>query len=158
MPLAVTAYEASFGLALIVLLALAFLGWWQWRERQKRDDRLSEADARHFARQDVRRLIGSVLLALVAVGVVAGTSIPLGGHPSRLIRRTFAGVWLLVILLLAAALVLAWIDIKATRVYARRHSQAIDAERRAFLEQARRRRRAFPTNGRGGPPDSVSSS
>ncbi|HEV3163965.1 MAG TPA: hypothetical protein VGZ22_08020 [Isosphaeraceae bacterium] len=149
-----SAASTSLVIALFVIFAVAFLAWRQWRERQSRSPELSDADTDHFSRQDTRRLLGTIVLGLIAVGLVVGTRIPLNPPPSRLIRRFFAGVWMAVILLLLVALVLAWLDIKATRLYARRHRHAIAEERRAFLEDAQRRR-AYPGNGRSGPPGPI---
>jgi len=54
------------------------------------------------------------------------------------------------LLLVFALLGLAWSDWTANLRYARRHRRAIADERRAFLDDLRRRR-AYPGNGQGDP-------
>src|SRR5690242_12702967 len=100
MPLAATG--ASEGLVLsvaLVMIASAFAVG-QWRDRRRRDPGLTEADADHFARQDVRRWLGSAVMVLIAVGIVAGTRID-ARAAGRLFGWTWLGVSSLVVVLLA---------------------------------------------------------
>jgi hypothetical protein len=144
---------ATPGLVLsIVVIAIAVLLLVrQWMDWWNRSETLSEPDARYFAHQDVRRALGATAMILTALGLFVGTRINIVGA-SLETRRLFAGVWCAVILLVFVLLLLAWLDLRATRAYARRHQHVIADERRAFLD-AERRRRAIPGNGRGGPSD-----
>lgn len=158
----------SLALSLFVAAVAALLGLHLWWERRTRDDRLADADRRHFLYQDLRRGFGLVLMAALAVGIYVGSRMAtfavvrrdtglrdtvdvaagaiiqaaLETHPNR----RFVGVWLGVfgstVLLLALAL-LDWI---ATRRYARRHRVAILRER---LEILRETLRHADTNGDG---------
>lgn len=145
----------------VAVLTVAFLlGYRQWRERRARGSDLSEADARYFARQDVRRLVGAVLMALVAVGISVGSRmVVLKGD--REAGRWFIRTWLAVGITLLGLLGLALIDWVATRAYARRHHRALLQDRRQVLREIedelhRRQRRAATGDGRGprnGPPE-----
>jgi hypothetical protein len=129
----------SLALSLIVGAIAAALAAWQWRERKHRPDDLSGPDESHYARQDVRRLLGAATMALIAVGVGVGSRISPGarGRPSGV----FVGIWLLVFALVFGLLLLSWLDILATRGYARRHRRQIAEDRQAYLiEQTRRHR------------------
>ncbi|HEV3120455.1 MAG TPA: hypothetical protein VGY53_01065 [Isosphaeraceae bacterium] len=120
---------ASLVLSLVVIAIAAILAVWQAHERRERDPELSEDDALHYARQDVRRFAGAAVMTLLGIGVLVGTRINarIGGRPQRLL---FAGVWLAVFLLIMILLVLAWRDWLATFAYARRHRRALAEERR----------------------------
>lgn len=139
----------SWLLATAIVAAALILAVRQNLERQSRDDDLSEDDDRHYRRQDLRRFLGAGVMALVAVAIAVGSHI--NPFLSIFNRRMFGSVWVAVILLVFVLLALAWLDWLATLSYARRHRKAIADERKAIID-AERRRRAFPTNGRSGPP------
>jgi di/tricarboxylate transporter len=129
---------ASVVLSSAVVLIAAILALRQYLERRGRGPDLSEADARHFARQDVRRALGLGVMLLLAVGLVVGSRLE-----PRIAGRTnplFLQVWLGVFFLIFVLLVLAMLDWLATRVYARRHRKAIFEERIEVLRDEFRRR------------------
>jgi hypothetical protein len=123
---------AGLVLSVLVIAIAGFLALRQLHECGERAPELSDADALHFARQDVRRIAGAAVMALLGLGILVGTHINprAGGRPQRLL---FAGVWLAVFLLITVLLGLAWRDWKATFAYARRHRRALAEERRAAL-------------------------
>jgi hypothetical protein len=144
---------ASLVLSTFVLLVAALLGWREWRDRRDRADDLSPEDARHFAYQDTRRLLGIAVMVLLAVGLVVGSRVP-----TRMGNRTnpqFLGIWLGVFLLIFVLLALAMVDWVALRLFARRHRDEMHRERVEILREEKRRREAMQDEGNGngkGPP------
>lgn len=143
--------------AVLVGLAIVF-GIRQWREARGRDPDLAAEDTDYHRRQDRRRGLGSLVMVLLAVGMTVGMSI--NARADRASGRLFGWVWLGVATLVMVLLVLAFLDWRAIRGYARRHREALADERYAALEDERRRL-AIPKNGRAGPhgpnlPDSGS--
>ena len=129
----------GLALAVGVVAVAAYFAVRQWLDRRRRDPGLSPEDADHYARQDVRRWAGSVIMALLAVGLVVGTRIDIrAGRPQR---QLFSAVWLAEVVLLLVLPALALADWLATRRYARRHREALADERARVLEDYRRRRR-----------------
>jgi membrane protein implicated in regulation of membrane protease activity len=137
----------------VLAVALALLAW-QWFERRRRPASRSQADARHFARQDLRRLLGAGVMALIAVMAWQGAEINprAGRHEARL----WASSWLLVAGLVLLLLTLALLDLLSIRLYARRHRRDLAAQQRAAI--AAERRRLFDPDtgdGRRRPPDVI---
>ena len=100
-------------------LTAAVLALRQRYERRHREPGLSEADARHFARQDFRRALVGVVMVLLA-----WASRPARGSSTRSRGRAnpwFLAVWLAVFTLIFILLWLALLDWIATWLYARRH-------------------------------------
>ncbi|HWE39094.1 MAG TPA: hypothetical protein VG406_21275 [Isosphaeraceae bacterium] len=122
--------------AAVLAVALALMAW-QWFERLRRPASRSQADARHFARQDFRRLLGAGVMALIALTVWQGAEINprAGRHEARL----WASSWLLVAALVLFLLALALVDLLSIRLYARRHRRDLAAQHRAALAAERRR-------------------
>jgi hypothetical protein len=140
MPMSQQAAVVSLALSLGVAAVAVLLGWRQWQERRRREPELTPADSRHFARQDLRRGLGVLVLALLAVGLAAGSRVE-----PRVAARTnplFIPLWLGILGLSFVLLVLALLDWLATRLYARRHVRAIARERLAILRDELRRRAA----------------
>jgi hypothetical protein len=129
--------------ATLVSLALGF-GVWQWLERHRRAPDLPDADRHHFARQDARRLSGSMLMLAIAFGMALGLG--LNPRAGRADARLFGIVWLSVFVLLCVLLALAMFDWIATRRYASRHRRALLRERVNAL-QSERQRLARPRSG-----------
>jgi hypothetical protein len=131
-------------------LTAAVLTVWQHYERRRREPVLTEADARHFARQDFRRAVVGVVLLLLALGITAGSRLEhmIAGQANP----RFLAVWLAVFSLIFVLLWLALLDWIATWLYARRHRRQIARERIQFLRD-QRRRRAYRGNGQGRPDD-----
>ncbi len=140
-------------LAALVLAAAAFLGWRQWRDVRTRPPGLSSADEGHFARQDLRRLLGTIILVLIAAAMAAGAWIPdrIGGQVNQLFIDLWAGIALMMVVLLLLAL-LDWIS---TRLYAHRQRKRltdeglsiVEAELRARIALQRAQRREEGSNG-----------
>jgi hypothetical protein len=124
------------------LLALAAtFAWLQWRERRTRPAALSEADASYFRGKDFRRLVGSLVMALIAVGMFAGLTL---NPRDRLQRGGWATAWIGVLSLVPVLLILALGDWIALRRYAIRHRRALEQERHAVADQLRRLERQPP--------------
>jgi UDP-N-acetylmuramyl pentapeptide phosphotransferase/UDP-N-acetylglucosamine-1-phosphate transferase len=126
MPPAQDLPTATLGLAAGIALIAVFLALRQWYEKRARGSDLSGADHTHFARQDVRRILGvAILLVIAAMFVVSSRLQPrVNGRPSLV----FAELWVLVLALIVALLVLAMIDWAATRTYAKRHRRQLIRE------------------------------
>ena len=140
-------------LAAATLVAAAFLAFRQWAERRRRGGAMPVAEARYFARQDLRRWIGTVLMAALALGMIIASRLgpPRDRPAARLLVRTWIGICGLVV----AVLTLALLDWVATTAYARRHRQELTRRHFAGLE-AELRRHTGRRNGRpgtDGPPD-----
>jgi hypothetical protein len=151
MALAQPTLTVGLALAIGVIVVAGLLALRQRHDRRHRETGLSEADARHFARQDFRRAMVGVVMVFLAVGVAVGERI----EPSKLAGRTnlwFLAVWLAVFALIIVLLWLALLDWIATWLYARRHRRAIARERLRFLRDEARRR-AYRGNGRSTPQD-----
>jgi hypothetical protein len=150
MPPPQQAEVASLVLATAVVLIAGLLGLRQFLERRSREPDLSEADARHFVRQDIRRALGVGVMLLLAAGLVVGSRLEpkVAGRTNPL----FVQVWLGVFLLIFVLLFLAMLDWIATRLYARRHRREIFDERIEILRDEFRRR-AGRAGGNGRPWD-----
>lgn len=135
---------ASLALALAVASVAVGLGLRLGWERRNRDPDLSEADRRHFLRQDIRRAVGVALLSLLALGVYVGSRVPelipvegpRRSGPAVRPNLLFLAVWLGIFASLVGAVVVALIDWSATREYARRHRREMDRRRAEFVREA----------------------
>ena len=123
---------ASQVLAGAVLLAAAFLGWRQWQDYKNRPTELSRLDDNHFARQDLRRTLGTIVMLLLALGLVlGGRMVPvINGQPNL----KFVQVWSSVALLMIVLLILGMLDWVSNRFYARRHRQQLTQEGLTLVE------------------------
>jgi small-conductance mechanosensitive channel len=132
---------ASLLMAGVVLAAAAFLGWRQWRDVRSRPPSLSPRDEGHFARQDLRRLLGTIILVLIAAAMALGAWIPdrVGGR----VNQTFINLWAGVALMMVVLLVLALLDWISTRVYARRLRRRLTDEGLSIVEDELRARIAL---------------
>ena len=147
-----TGLMQGFILASLVAVLAGVFAYRQWVERSNRETDLSEADLDHFTRKDRRRLLGSAVLALIAVGMFVGLMLLSQARGNRLMARMSGYVWIGVCVLLCVSLILAMLDWVANRVYAVRHGRALAEERRAFFEEQIRQRSAA-RNGRAGPTE-----
>lgn len=130
--------RAGLALSVFVSLAAGALALRQRTERLKRDPDLSPLDARHFQSQDRRRAAGALVMFSLAAGLAAGSSLPhLAGGRSN---PAFLIVWFVVFVLILLLLVLAFVDLLATRLYARRQHRALVRERLDILRDEARRR------------------
>jgi UDP-N-acetylmuramyl pentapeptide phosphotransferase/UDP-N-acetylglucosamine-1-phosphate transferase len=138
---------ASLVLSGLVVLVAAGLAWREWSDRLDRSDDLSPEDARHFEHQDARRMLGLVVLVLLAVGLVVGSRVPhkVGGQTNTQFLLIWLGIFLLIFLLLT----LAMIDWVALRIFARRHRNQILRERIEILKEEARLKKARETGGNG---------
>jgi drug/metabolite transporter superfamily protein YnfA len=148
----------SLALAGLVLVAAAFLAWRQWRDVRTRPADLPPLDRNHFARQDLRRVVGTIVLALLGVAIAFGGQMPhmINGQANTKFIQLWAGVAFLI----AALLMLAMLDWISTRLYFKRHRQRltneglsiVEAELRLKLEMQRRRPDHFDGRGPNGYP------
>ncbi|WZO99783.1 hypothetical protein EP7_001396 [Isosphaeraceae bacterium EP7] len=141
MPLSNRPDVVSLIVGALVALAAGALMAWQIRDRERRQfDDLSDEDDGYFRRQDRRRLIGGLVMLLLAVGVVVGTRI----HPGEPRRPNFdfVRIWIGVGALLLFLLGLAMRDWIETRFYALRHREIIRLARLQLLEDELNRRRS----------------
>ena len=132
MPPADASEPASLVVAGLVLVSGLFLGWRQWREYQTRPKDLSQLDENHFGRQDIRRMLGTIVLLFIALGIVLGGRMPAkwGGQANLKFVQLWAGVAFLIVVLL----ILAMLDWFSTRLYARRHRQRLTNEGLSIVE------------------------
>jgi len=125
---------ACRALALGVAMIAAFLGLRQWYERRGRTEPLTVEDEVYFRRQDVRRWAGVAVMLALALDVFGGSwvepRVAGKGNP------WFGVVWLVVLSLIVVMLGLAFLDLLATRKYARRHRRALFMNE---IEEVRRR-------------------
>jgi hypothetical protein len=128
---------AGLTLSVCVFALAAYFAYRQWVERRDRADDLSEDDARYFGGKDARRFGNSVIMSILSVGMVAGTLInPRDGDWQR---RSWAGIWAAILLLVFALVLVALVDAIATFRYGLRQRQAL-ADERLVLEYEFRRR------------------
>jgi len=127
----VSVTTASLALATGIFAVAVSLLFWLRYEREQRDENLSEADLDHFSRQDRRRNIGLAILLILAQGIAVSPQIDrrVAGRPNLL----FLLVWLAIFLLILLLLALAFVDLIATRVYAKRHREEILRARNDLL-------------------------
>ena len=149
--------SASLALAAGISLIAAFLGLRQWYERRAREFDLSEADQMHFARQDIRRMMGvGIMLVIVAILLVSSRLEPRIKGKANLV---FAELWVVVLALIVVLLLLSLIDWLATRRYAARHRRAMIRESVEAIRQDARRAAASrsPSHSKGPqePPGSL---
>ncbi len=123
---------ASLVLAIVILLAAVFLGWWQWRDYRVRPTGLSRLDDDHFGRQDMRRALGTIVLLLLAVALFVGGRMPheVAGKANLKFVQVWAGAAFLVVVLL----ILAMLDWFSTRLYATRHRERLAKEGLSIVE------------------------
>jgi hypothetical protein len=144
-------------LATWIAVCALLLGFRLWHERRARESGITDADRKHFFHQDLRRLAGLLLMALLAGGIFLGSRLPhlvsdsgnapvaapSGGaatappqdiHPNRLFLVVWLSVFTSVIILLGLAL----IDWISTRRYAQRHRRAMNQERLEILRDTMR--------------------
>jgi hypothetical protein len=138
-------------LASVVGLIAAILALRQRYERGHRESNLSDLDARHFARQDLRRGIAAGVMGILAVGIVVGTHVE--PKVAGKANPWFLALWLTIFGLILVLLWLALADWLATWHYARRHHRAMARERFQLLQLIRdlRRGRTYRSNGRDSP-------
>jgi hypothetical protein len=149
--MAITEPAAAIMLASVVGLTAGILALRQRYERGHRASDLSDADARHFARQDFRRAIAGSVMGLLALGIAVGAHV--GHKVAGKANPWFVEVWLIVFGLIFVLLWLAWADWLATWHYARRHRRAMARERFQLVQLVRdlRRWRTYRGNGRDPP-------
>jgi cytochrome bd-type quinol oxidase subunit 2 len=123
-------------LAGLVLVIASLLMLKQWHDRRGRGAGLSAADARHFARQDLRRVLGAVIMVVLAAGIAVGSQLPhrVAGRPNR----WFIAIWTVLPVLILVLVGLALFDLIATRAYARRHRRALIEAHRALIARSLR--------------------
>jgi hypothetical protein len=134
------------GLGLIAL----FLGLRQWYELRAREEDLPQADRDHLAHQDLRRGLGvGVLVAIAILMLVGSRTMPRIGDKMNLL---FVILWTVVLALLVVMLALAFLDWRATRIYARRARmhlvrESLAAIRKQARDAARSRQDQKDSNG-----------
>jgi hypothetical protein len=163
--------QVVFGVLLVVgLLALAVVvGWWQVRalRRLRGNTTLPPDDLRYERGKAWRRLLSSVL-TLVLAGLLAGALVYLEGPAQHLaderadagetgeelpaelkpFARLYGYTWLVVLLVLMLWVVLAGVDLWATRRWGLRQQRKLQADRRAMIERQAARLRS-ERNGHG---------
>lgn len=138
-PLLFAAFPGSpLGLAIgasVALLSVIF-SFLQVREKEKRDEDLSDEDAAHFFYQDRRRWQVAGLLMAVGVLMTLGSSFAPWDRESG---RAWGLIWLAVSALVMIVLGLAIRDWFSVRSYAGRLRREFLAERLEALRQERNR-------------------
>jgi hypothetical protein len=127
----------GFVLAVTLVAVAVGFAYRQWLAGRDRDDNLSDADRVYFASQDVRRLIGSATMFVMALAMSAGLLIqPRAGRTEF---RIWVILWIGVLALAGFLLILALVDWYSVRIYAGRHRRALLAERLEAIRTERRR-------------------
>ena len=140
-PAADASGPASLVLAALVLVAAAFLGWHQWRDYHARPTDLSPRDESHFARQDLRRLLGTIILTLIAAALAVGAWIP--DRVNGQANKKFIYLWSGIALMMVVLLVLATLDWLSTRLYGIRQRRRLTDEGLSIVEAELRVRQAI---------------
>lgn len=131
----------SLILAALVAASAAFLGWRQWRDHRARPADLSPLDESYFFRQDLRRLLGTIILALIAGAIVLGGSMP--DRVNGRANQKFIYLWTGIALMMVVLLVLATLDWVSTRLYAIRQRRKLTDEGLSIVEAELRVRQAI---------------
>jgi hypothetical protein len=140
----------SLVLSLLILSAAVFLEIRLRIDRRRREAAPSRADTEYYARQDVRRRRGILLMALIGLACSVGFWInPRAGRDEA--RLVFA-TWVVIGALLVIMLGLALLDWAATFAYARRQRRQLAQEREALINAYRPPpSQAHPPSGNGPP-------
>jgi hypothetical protein len=167
----------SLALAAVIATCALLLGLRLWWERRTREAGLSVPDRRHFLLQDLRRAVGILLMASLALGIYVGSRLPtfvvepkeprefgpgeftagaaIVAAPEAHPNRRFLVIWLAVFASVVLLLGLAMIDWISTRRYAARQRRNMHQERLEILRETMRHCQAAedaPTDD--GPPAS----
>jgi hypothetical protein len=147
----------SLALAAVIAICALLLGVRLWWERRTREGGLTDLDRRHFLLQDLRRAVGILFMAYLALGIYVGSRLPtfvmepkeprefgpveftagaamvpaLEAHPNR----QFLVIWLAVFASVVLLLGLAMIDWISTRRYADRQRRMMNQERLEILRE-----------------------
>jgi uncharacterized membrane protein len=161
----VTATQIVFGglLILILLVFAAYAGWKQWQLLQttNADTTLEPEDRKYYRKQAGRRLIGAVLMFVMA-GMLFGAFF-LENRAQELATKKqeerdrgekgdltpeerqfgefYATVWIMVLLDVMALISLAGADYLAIRRFGRRHYQLIQSQRKDMIRDELKRYR-----------------
>jgi len=128
-----------------------------WLRDRRRGTELTPAERRFYTRQYVRRLIGSILMALLAAGFLAASAFAEAGN--QFLEMV---AWLAVLVLLLLMFFVAAADVFAirrmvrdqTRRLVQEHQQLLHAERTARLQQTAQSEKSRVRGGNGdGQPD-----
>jgi hypothetical protein len=151
---------ALFGVGLVIVAG--YFGWRQYRQLQwlRAQTNLSLEDRIYFRRQIVRRLMGCLVLLVLAVQIAGlfywdilgqldrlsaigdearAKDVKLGPEDMKPEQREFLNFALTYLLVMALSILLlmlvAMIDVMAIRRYGMRHRRRIREDRRAMLER-----------------------
>jgi uncharacterized membrane protein len=125
--------------SIIVLSLWGIAAYYVWRQMQlfkrlRQSD--SNIDDRQFYRaQGVRRLVSSALMAIMGVVLAANYWTGLTSqHPDKTNAFTIL-VWTFFSILFLAVIVMAFLDVRATRRYGIRQYRQLQADRREMIER-----------------------
>lgn len=136
----------GLALAVGVIVVALILGIRNETERLRRSGDLSEADARHFRRQDSRRRRVGILLALTGGLMITGL---LMRPRTADLARLWGVIWLAVGVVVILTTILAVIDWFAIQAYANRGRRRLVRERLEAIQAERQRLRGDE------PPDRI---
>jgi len=144
-----TLLQALFGAALVAIL-LGVAGVTAWRQIVfLRSEEPPTEDARHERGRAIRRLIGSVVMAVLAL-MLLGALLFLEGPAQELIdqggleidkpehtpfKRLYGWFWAVFLLLLLVLLVVAAVDFWVVRRYGQAQMRRLQEDRRAMIER-----------------------
>ena len=145
MPASSPGAATGYLLAALTVAAAGWLAYRQWADRGRRPPEPSADDARHYARQDLRRWAGVALMAALGLGlaILVGLGPARDKHEARVLVRG----WLGISGILLGLLILALFDWAATNAFARRHRKLHRASLEAALRRRGRDARGPETNG-----------
>jgi len=125
--------------SIIVLILWGVAAYYAWRQVQV-FKRLGQGDSsvedlQYYRAQGVRRLVSSALMAIM--GAVLAASYwtgAVGQHSAKNSAMTIL-IWIFFSVLLLAVIVMAFLDVRATRRYGIRQYRQLQADRREMIER-----------------------
>jgi uncharacterized membrane protein (DUF485 family) len=116
------AWEGSLLGGLVLLLAV-WQGWWLARQSTGQVERATGLERQYLRWRHRRRLLGTVVMGLVGLGLVVGVRLPHLGNPTR--SGIYVAWWTGVVILVLVLVILAMWDMAANMQYGRRSRRAL---------------------------------
>jgi hypothetical protein len=125
--------------SIIVLILWGVAAYYAWRQvqvfKRLRQGDSSVDDRQYYGAQGVRRLVSSALMATMGAVLAASYwSGAVGQHSAKNNALTIL-VWIFFSILFLAVIVIAFLDVRATRRYGIRQYRQLQADRREMIER-----------------------
>jgi hypothetical protein len=125
--------------SIIVLCLWAVAAYYAWRQvqvfKRLRQGDSSVDDLQYYRAQGVRRLVSSVLMALMGALLAASYWTGAVGPPTARNNVITILVWVFFSNLLLAVIIMAFLDVRATKRYGIRQYRQLQADRREMIER-----------------------